>query len=84
MLAKLPCAAEYCNAVRFILRIVKSFPAVFAHSVRMLSIKAVLGSHEFRLRMWLWAQGGIRISTGTEDFAGGSAVLPMLGNGLEI
>jgi len=50
----------------------------------MLSITAVLRSHEFGLRRWLGAQGGSHISTRREDFAGGSAVLPTLSEGLEI
>jgi hypothetical protein len=50
----------------------------------MLSITAVLGSHEFRLRISLEADGGSQISTGMEDFACGSADLPMLSKGLEI
>jgi hypothetical protein len=50
----------------------------------MLSITAVLGSHEFGLRIVLGAQGSCQISTGKEDFAGGSAVLQILGKGLEI
>jgi len=45
---------------------------------------AVLGSHEFRLRIWLRAQGGSQISTGREDFTGGSAVLSTLSERLEI
>jgi len=49
----------------------------------MLSIMAVLGPHEFGLRIWLRAQGGSQISTGREDFAGGSAVVPTLSEGLE-
>jgi len=47
----------------------------------MLSITVVWGSHNFGLRTWLGAQGG---STKREDFAGGSAVLPTLSEGLEI
>jgi hypothetical protein len=50
----------------------------------MLSIMAVLGSHEFRLRIWLGTQGGSQISAGREDFAGGSAVLSTLSKGLDI
>jgi hypothetical protein len=50
----------------------------------MLSIMVVLGSHEFGLRISLGAQGGSQISTGREDFACGSAVLPTLSEGLEI
>jgi hypothetical protein len=44
----------------------------------MLSFTAVLGSHEFMLGIELGAQGGSQISTGREDFAGGSGVLPIL------
>jgi len=50
----------------------------------MLSIKAVLGPHEFGLRIWLGAQGGSELSTGREDFAGGNTVLPTLSEGLVI
>jgi len=50
----------------------------------MLSITAVLGSDEFGLRILLGALGGSQISTGREDLAGGSAVLPTLSEGLEI
>jgi len=50
----------------------------------MLSIMAVLGPHEFGLRIWLGAQGGSQLSTRREDVAGGSAVLPTLSEGLEI
>jgi len=50
----------------------------------MLSITAVLGSHEFGLRIWLWAQVGSQISAGREDFASGRAVLSTLSEGLEI
>jgi hypothetical protein len=78
MLDKLPCAAVYCHAVCCVLRIVEWCPEVFNQSIWMLSITAVLGSHEFGLRRLLGAQWGCQISTGREDFAGGSAVLPML------
>ena len=64
--------------------IIESCSEVFDHSVRMLSITAVLGPHEFRLRIRLGAQWGSQISTEREDFAGGSAVLPTLSEGLEI
>jgi len=50
----------------------------------MLSITAVMGPHEFRLRILLGAQVRSQISTRKEDFAGGSAVLPTLSEGLEI
>jgi hypothetical protein len=50
----------------------------------MHSITAVLGTHEFGLRIWLGAQRGSGISTGREDIACGSAVLPTLREGLEI
>ena len=49
----------------------------------MLYITAVLGSYEFGLRICLGAQGGSKINTGREDFAGGSAVLAKLSEGLE-
>ena len=44
----------------------------------------MLGSHEFGLQIWLEAQGGSQITTGREDFACGSAVLPTLSEGFEI
>jgi len=50
----------------------------------MLSITVTLGSYEFGLRIWLGAQGGSRISTGREDFAGPRAVLSTLSDGLVI
>jgi hypothetical protein len=50
----------------------------------MLSITAVWGSHELGLRIRLGAQGGSQIGTRREYFAGGSAVLSMLSEGLEI
>jgi len=50
----------------------------------MHSITAVLGPHEFGIRICLGAQGGSQISTGREDFAGGNAVLPTLSADLEI
>jgi len=43
-----------------------------------------MGSHEIRLRITLGAQGGSLNSNRREKFAGGSAVLPMLSEGLEI
>jgi hypothetical protein len=49
----------------------------------MLLITAVLRSHEFWLRIWLGALGGSQISTGREDVAGGSSVVPTLSEGLE-
>jgi len=50
----------------------------------MLSRTAVLGPHEFGLRIWLGAQGGSQISTGREDSAGGSAVLSTVSESMEI
>jgi len=50
----------------------------------MLSITAVLGPHEFGGLKWQEAQGSSQISTGKEDIAGSSAVLPMLSEVLEI
>jgi hypothetical protein len=50
----------------------------------MLSITAVLGSHEFGLRISLGAQGGSQNSAGREDLSRGSAVLSKLSEGLEI
>jgi hypothetical protein len=49
----------------------------------MLSIMGVLGSHEFKLQIWLGAQWGSQIITGWEDIADGSAALPMLSQGLK-
>jgi len=51
MLDKLPRATVYCHAVRCVFRIVESCSEVFDHRVRMLSITAVLGPHEFGLRI---------------------------------
>jgi hypothetical protein len=50
----------------------------------MLSIMAVLGSDEFRLLFRLVSHSGSQTSTGKEGFAGGSAVLATLNEGLEI
>jgi hypothetical protein len=50
----------------------------------MLSITAVLRPHAFGLRIRLGTQGGCQISTGKEDFAGGSADLPTLSKALNI
>jgi hypothetical protein len=58
-----PGAADYCHLVRRVSRIVELCLEVFDHSVRMLSITEVLVSHEFSLRIWLWAQGGCPIIT---------------------
>jgi hypothetical protein len=49
MLDQLLCAAGYCHAVHCLLRIVEKCSEVFDHSVRMLSITVVFGSHEFGL-----------------------------------
>jgi len=84
MLDKHPCAAVYCHAVGCLLRIVELCSEVLDHSVRMLSITAVLESHELGLRICLGAQGGSQISTGREDFACGSAGLRTLSEGMEI
>jgi len=84
MLDTLPCAIVYCHAVHCVLGIVKWCSEAFDHSVRMLPITAVLGSHQSRLRIWLGAQGGSLIRSRREDFAGGSAVLPTLREGMEI
>jgi len=51
MLYEPPRAGVYCHAVRCISRIVEQCSDVFDHSSRMLSITAVLGSHEFGLRI---------------------------------
>jgi len=50
----------------------------------MLSITAVLGSHEFGLHIGQGAEGGSQDSPRREDFAVSSAVLLMLRVGLEI
>jgi hypothetical protein len=50
----------------------------------MLSMMAVLGPHEVGIPICLGAQGGSQISTGREDFPGGSADLPTLSEGFEI
>jgi hypothetical protein len=50
----------------------------------MLSITAVLRPHAFGLRIRLGTQGRCQISTGREDFAGGSADLLMLSKALDI
>ena len=50
----------------------------------MVLITAVLGCHEFVFRIGLGAHGGSQITTGREDFAGGSALLPTLRKGLDI
>jgi hypothetical protein len=52
--------------------------------MKMLSITAGWGSHKLGLRIRLGAQRGSQIGTGREDFAGGSAVLSTLSEGLEI
>jgi len=48
----------------------------------MLSITAVLGTHEFWLRIWLGAQGGNQFSTGHQNNSDDSAVLPARSEGL--
>jgi hypothetical protein len=45
---------------------------------------AVVESHQLRLGNLLRAPGGSQICTGREDFAGGSTVLPMVSEGLEL
>jgi hypothetical protein len=47
--------------------IVEKCSEVFDHTVRMLSITAVLGPHEFGLRIRLGAPGGSLVSTGQEN-----------------
>jgi hypothetical protein len=84
MLQNLLHAVVYCHAVRCVLRIVEDCSEVFDYSVKMLSIMAVMGSHEFGLRISLGAQGGSQYSTIREDSAGGSAVLSTLSEGLDI
>jgi len=68
----------------WIVHIVKYNSEVFDHSVKILSSMAVLGSHDFGLRIWRGDQGGCQLHTGMEDFAGGSPVHPTLSEGLEI
>jgi len=82
MLDNLLSASVYCHMERCVLPIVESCSEVFDHSIRMLSITAVVGSHEFGLRIGRGAEGGSQISTGSEDFAGGSAALPTLSESL--
>jgi hypothetical protein len=84
VLDKLPGGAVYCHAGHCIVCIVEYRSEVFDHSVRMLSMRAVLGSHEVGIRICLGAQGGSQISTGREDIPGGSADLPTLSEGFEI
>jgi hypothetical protein len=84
MLEKLPHAVVYCHAVPSVLRIVEYSSEVFDHSVRMLSITAVLRASEFGLRIYLGAQGGSQISAEREDIAGGSTILSTLSEGLDI
>jgi hypothetical protein len=67
-----------------VLHIVKKRSEFVDNSVRMLSITAVLESHEFVLRIYLAAQGGSPISTRQEHLAASSAVLPRPSEGLEI
>jgi hypothetical protein len=50
----------------------------------MLFITAVLGSHDFELRISLRAQWGHQVIMGCEDFAGDSGVLSMLSEGSDI
>ena len=45
---------------------------------------AVLGSHEFELRIGLLAQGGSQIIAGREDLTTGSAVLSKMSGGFKI
>jgi hypothetical protein len=50
-LDELPSAAVYCHTVSLVLRIDEECSEVFDPSIRRLSITAVLGSHEFGLRI---------------------------------
>jgi hypothetical protein len=50
----------------------------------MLSIRAVLRSHEFGHRIWQWGEGGSLNCAAREDCAGGRTVLWTLSKGLEI
>jgi hypothetical protein len=49
LLEKRLSAIVYCHTVHFVLRIVELCSELFDRSVRMLSIMAVYGSHEYRL-----------------------------------
>jgi len=84
MLDELPNATVYCPVVRCVMHIIESCSEVCDHSVRMLSITAVLGPNEFGLHICLGALVGSQISTGRDDFAGGSGVIPTLSECLEI
>jgi len=66
------------------MRIVDECSEVFDKRVRMLSITAVLRSHECELRLSLGSQGGSQRSTGKEHVVDRSGVLPMLSDGLGI
>jgi len=66
------------------LRVVKSSWEDVDHCVRILSIPAVLWSHQFGRRIRLGAHGGTKLSTGQEDIGDDSADLPTLSSGLEI
>jgi hypothetical protein len=84
VLDKLLGGAGYCHAVHCIVCIVEYRSGVIDHSVRMLSMMAVLGPHEVGIRICLGAQGGSQISTGREDIPGGSADVPTLSEGFQI
>jgi len=84
MLDDLPRAAEHCDTVCYVWCIIEQSSEILDRSVRMCSIMAGLGYHEFGIRIWPGAQGGTQISTGRDDFAGGSAFLLTLSESLEI
>jgi len=84
MVDYLPRAVVNCYSVCRVLHIVEKCCAVCDHCIRILTITAILGSHEFGLCIWLCAQGATLISTGREDLAAGSAGLSMLSEGFPI
>jgi hypothetical protein len=76
ILERLPLAMVYCHVVYCILQNIKLCSKVCIYSVRMLSVWAVLGSHEVLLYIWLGAQRGTEISTRRELFGVSSAIFP--------
>jgi len=77
-------AVVYCRKVRCVLLIVEQCSEDFDDSIRLLTIMVVLESDEFRRHIQHGAQRGSQISTGREDIACGSAVLPTQSEGLGI
>jgi len=84
MLHKLKCTAVYCHTTCCFLPIFNTCCEMCYHNVRILSIRVLLGCHEFGLRIVLGAQGRCQISTRWEDLACFSAFLLTLRVGLEI